>query len=71
MTIEIRVQTHCVGFSQFNFSVVVLNFPRGFDAALGICTDLQFNERVARTEQCDPSPNETCGVASIVFNPEG
>jgi hypothetical protein len=38
---------------------------------LGICTDLQFNEWVAPTEQGDTSPTETCGAASIVFNPEG
>src|SRR6202051_4773278 len=38
---------------------------------LGITTDRQLNEQVAPTEQGDPSPPETCGVASTVFIQKG
>jgi flagellin-like hook-associated protein FlgL len=65
------VQTHLIAFSRFNFPVVVRRFAPGGDQSPGICTEPEFNEQVAWTEQSGMSPTETCGVASIVFIQKG
>jgi flagellin len=65
------VQTHLIAFSRFNFPVVVRRFAPGGDQSPGICTEPEFNEQVAWTEQSGTSPTETCGVASIVFIQKG
>jgi hypothetical protein len=41
------------------------------NSTLGICTGPKFNEQVAWAEQCVTVADGKCGVASIVFNPEG